>query len=408
MDYNQGQDFFYRDWKQINDPKVKLYAFQGQKEGEYKGKWLVSKILQQIRCYYLSEKNYEPISDSDLKYFDDLLPNDSFESRVYQVSLRGRSSYKVSVKFLISKNRKWNFTKEIIGGTATPPGMGAFTQYDFGKLQILTTHTSAGTDNYSFADYLSGKPLSQVASNQQSSVLDSSKDDIVYLEEVSVTGGYLEDGKIDDTEFEQLKNSAICGLAHFTPQERIGLIKALIKRSSREAEEDLILDILHNIPEGQEQEFLTKLSTEDKLLADLAYSLDDSSIFGGREDNRKRLINEILRIWGRTPFKEKAKQDIVVKKGKFDAHILKIEKGKIHFDLQYATPKVGLTTDKTLSAAAFEALDYIVVDKDNLKLENKRIPAFVAYILLDQRNSDAFFNYLSGYIDYIFFCNWLK
>ena len=44
-----------------------------------------SKILQQIRCYYLSEKNYKPISDSDLKYFDDLLPNDSFESRVYQV-----------------------------------------------------------------------------------------------------------------------------------------------------------------------------------------------------------------------------------------------------------------------------------------------------------------------------------
>ena len=37
MDYNEGQDFFYRDWKQINDPKVKLYAFQGQKEGELVG-----------------------------------------------------------------------------------------------------------------------------------------------------------------------------------------------------------------------------------------------------------------------------------------------------------------------------------------------------------------------------------
>ena len=35
MDYNEGQDFFYRDWKQINDPKMKLYAFQGQGEGEY-------------------------------------------------------------------------------------------------------------------------------------------------------------------------------------------------------------------------------------------------------------------------------------------------------------------------------------------------------------------------------------
>ena len=34
MDYNEGQDFFYRDWKQINDPKVKLYAFQKQSKGE--------------------------------------------------------------------------------------------------------------------------------------------------------------------------------------------------------------------------------------------------------------------------------------------------------------------------------------------------------------------------------------
>ena len=41
MDYNEGQDFFYRDWKQINDPKVKLYAFQKQSEGEFAGKiWL--------------------------------------------------------------------------------------------------------------------------------------------------------------------------------------------------------------------------------------------------------------------------------------------------------------------------------------------------------------------------------
>ena len=41
MDYNEGEDFFYRDWKQINDPKVKLYAFQKQSEGEFAGKiWL--------------------------------------------------------------------------------------------------------------------------------------------------------------------------------------------------------------------------------------------------------------------------------------------------------------------------------------------------------------------------------
>ena len=54
MDYNQGQDFFYRDWKQINDPKVKLYAFQGQKEGEY-----LVYSLQQILDFLRSNKNKE-------------------------------------------------------------------------------------------------------------------------------------------------------------------------------------------------------------------------------------------------------------------------------------------------------------------------------------------------------------
>ena len=41
MDYNEGQDFFYRDWKQINDPAFKIGIFQGQGEGEFAGKiWL--------------------------------------------------------------------------------------------------------------------------------------------------------------------------------------------------------------------------------------------------------------------------------------------------------------------------------------------------------------------------------
>ena len=54
MDYNEGQDFFYRDWKQINDPKVKLYAFQGQGEGEY-----LVYSLQQILDFLRSNKNKE-------------------------------------------------------------------------------------------------------------------------------------------------------------------------------------------------------------------------------------------------------------------------------------------------------------------------------------------------------------
>ena len=59
MDYNEGQDFFYRDWKQINDPKVKLYAFQKQSEGEYKAwKFLIGTTVEQISGYENKEKSF--------------------------------------------------------------------------------------------------------------------------------------------------------------------------------------------------------------------------------------------------------------------------------------------------------------------------------------------------------------
>ncbi|ATA89594.1 hypothetical protein CGC58_07535 [Capnocytophaga stomatis] len=41
MDYASETNFAHTDWKQINDPKLKIYAFQGQSEGEFGGKiWL--------------------------------------------------------------------------------------------------------------------------------------------------------------------------------------------------------------------------------------------------------------------------------------------------------------------------------------------------------------------------------
>ncbi|GAA6765931.1 hypothetical protein AAFH68_18700 [Flavobacterium sp. CGRL1] len=35
MDYNDGQEIWHNDWKQINDPKFKLYLFQNDSDGEY-------------------------------------------------------------------------------------------------------------------------------------------------------------------------------------------------------------------------------------------------------------------------------------------------------------------------------------------------------------------------------------
>ena len=91
MDYNNGQDFFYRDWKQINDPKVKLYAFQGQKEGKLVGEEdpvleKLKKVLQELdgnaflKCK-ICEKEKETSSDLSKNY------RIGVEGNIYEFSL---------------------------------------------------------------------------------------------------------------------------------------------------------------------------------------------------------------------------------------------------------------------------------------------------------------------------------
>lgn len=46
MDYTEGTNFIFPEWKQINDPKLKLYAFQEQKEGEFNGGYVISPDYQ--------------------------------------------------------------------------------------------------------------------------------------------------------------------------------------------------------------------------------------------------------------------------------------------------------------------------------------------------------------------------
>ena len=62
MDYNEGQDFFYRDWKQISDPKVKLYAFQKQSEGEYHYSYSLQKLLEWLKKNKGKIVNFDPLS----------------------------------------------------------------------------------------------------------------------------------------------------------------------------------------------------------------------------------------------------------------------------------------------------------------------------------------------------------
>ena len=121
MDYAQETTFAYSDWKQINDPKLKIYAFQGQSEGEIAGKvWLTpdwqpfkvddSKAIRIIRGFpkgtvpgfsigtkkyiykkgkYLNEKD-----EKDNPKIDFVIPNDVYEVRLLAI---GKDACKVPV-----------------------------------------------------------------------------------------------------------------------------------------------------------------------------------------------------------------------------------------------------------------------------------------------------------------------
>ncbi|PBI84690.1 Fibronectin type III domain protein [Flavobacterium sp. ACN2] len=67
MDKGNGVNLWHNDWKQINDPKFKLYLFQNDKEGE-----LLSSILIDISNY--EQNDYEQ-NDYD---YDDLTPDSYF------------------------------------------------------------------------------------------------------------------------------------------------------------------------------------------------------------------------------------------------------------------------------------------------------------------------------------------
>lgn len=71
MDYSKGQILSHLDWKQINDPKLKIYAFQKQSEGEivleeneYLGFSPNGKVIKKQR-----PQNYSGVFLNDIPYF---------------------------------------------------------------------------------------------------------------------------------------------------------------------------------------------------------------------------------------------------------------------------------------------------------------------------------------------------
>ncbi|MDW8850023.1 fibronectin type III domain-containing protein [Flavobacterium sp. MMLR14_040] len=98
MDYDNGSKLWHNDWKQINDPKFKLYAFQGDNEGEYETDghystvYLVSLLLGMdpkvaIKLAEASEDPDTDINNSTYQFIvDDTWKNPSDQVNIHSLT----------------------------------------------------------------------------------------------------------------------------------------------------------------------------------------------------------------------------------------------------------------------------------------------------------------------------------
>ncbi|MFK8299020.1 hypothetical protein ACI75T_11635, partial [Capnocytophaga cynodegmi] len=68
MDYAGGENFTYNDWKQINDPKLKIYVFQSQDDGEFvKG---ILTVLNKPRVWTNNKGSFRDYNINYIKSID--------------------------------------------------------------------------------------------------------------------------------------------------------------------------------------------------------------------------------------------------------------------------------------------------------------------------------------------------
>ncbi|GHV14873.1 hypothetical protein FACS1894169_04680 [Bacteroidia bacterium] len=103
MDYSQGTNLFHLDWKQINDPKLKFYVFQGQGEGMISQTETKTVYISQAVSDALKTKGY--VYDPTGKAFT--LPDGYRISELCYQDNSGKNAAKIgSVIVLFDKDKK--------------------------------------------------------------------------------------------------------------------------------------------------------------------------------------------------------------------------------------------------------------------------------------------------------------
>lgn len=278
---NEGTRLTHKDWKQINDPKFKLYTFSRRESGEYKNSELVQKIIQEIRCAYLTDNlnNTETINS----FAKEL---DGWFSNKYQ-SIISLADNNVYICLEYDNKKTLDLRKDII------PQKGS---YDKSEAQFLTKLFNLNPPRKFEYKYDLGSLKIYTLQGDFMSYLNPSKTRVQEDFRKVWTQLNLEDG-LQAEEFNKIKSIAACATKHILLKDRIKLLTQLSKYKLTEDSEDLVLDILQTTPKGDREGILEFLAKELKVFEIFYKRIDNDS-----DNSHYRFLSTLYSFWQESSF----------------------------------------------------------------------------------------------------------
>lgn len=316
MSYGTGIAFSHMDWQKLHAPGIQLYWFQGDEAGEYRNGYLISKIIQELRCKY---KNQDLIIDD---YLDSYIKRAVFydkswgkESKPFEVTLlkyKESTPSPVKCKIAIGRKNSLSQLKEApIVYNKVHKVYGYTYEYDLGGIVVWSDFDlELDSDGSEFIGYLANDyALINVTADNNIEVSEDDKEKTEVLEQVIVTAvslnsyinSLLMDNDISSKEFKIIKSIASCDAERLSIETRFKIIKLMSEQwIINEKKEDLVLDLFQTTKQEDYNVLLDKFKDSPKVYSSIAAGIND--FIEGAEDNKRRLYDELFKVWSNSTY----------------------------------------------------------------------------------------------------------
>ncbi len=286
MDYTADENLLFADWKQINNPKMKLYAFQGQKAGENlllkNSPMMVQRYIEYFRCTRKQKGTIYSDADKTDVYAED-------------VTIGGVKYAKIVIEFLGKNNvefknhfspKDYQNDEKVI--------------HDHSKDKLVITF--GGTIRFS----IFSKDRFQLINYLYS---DNDKHIKLVKSILSDISAY----RTEEKAFEYINSLDVCTLSSIDFDTIKKVLKTLTssKTSLTETKERAIIRILSSLKEQDFPKFIALLKEDNyKVFNRLYTDLDDTVLFYGN-NNYTGFVKFLIEIYKKVNSNTSLSQEII-------------------------------------------------------------------------------------------------